>query len=161
MESGFRSDRGFDTTPVTKPGLRDRKYPRDFLRSVKMEGIGRLMTPIKGCPYIRYLGRNSYGFVRTPTVGDRELMARSSAAAKLMHSRMRRGMTIELTALLVERVFGNLNWTIVDTGGGLRSWQVDLYYGEDEPLGPGQLMARPRSTSFEYEYSHVRLTTAE
>ena len=26
-------------------------------------------------------------------------------------------------------------------------------YGEDEPLGPGRFMARPRGTTFEYAYS--------
>src|SRR5690348_2253271 len=39
-ESGFTSERGFDATPVTKPGLNGRTYPRDFLRSVKKEGFG-------------------------------------------------------------------------------------------------------------------------
>ena len=29
----------------------------------------------------------------------------------------------------------------MDTGGGLRRWQIDCYYGEDEPLGPGKFMA--------------------
>jgi hypothetical protein len=45
---------------------------------------------------------------------------------------------------------------VVDTGGGLRRWQIDLYWGEDEPLGPGRLMARPRGTEFEYGYSLVK-----
>src|ERR1051325_1561566 len=39
-ESGFTFERGFDATPVTKRGLQGRKYPRDFLRSVKKEGVG-------------------------------------------------------------------------------------------------------------------------
>ena len=41
----------------------------------------------------------------------------------------------------------------MDTGGGLRRWQMDCYYGDDEPLGPGHLMARPRGTTFEYAYA--------
>jgi len=45
-ESGFTFERGFDATPVTKPGLHGRKYPRDFLRSVKKEGFGRITTPV-------------------------------------------------------------------------------------------------------------------
>jgi hypothetical protein len=53
-ESGFTFERGFDATPVTKPGLRGRKYPRDFLRSVKKEGFGRIVTPVNGRHYIRY-----------------------------------------------------------------------------------------------------------
>jgi hypothetical protein len=47
-ESGFTFERGFDATPVTKPGLQGRKYPRDFLRSVKKEGFGRITTPLTG-----------------------------------------------------------------------------------------------------------------
>jgi hypothetical protein len=54
-------------------------------------------------------------------------------------------------------VFGSTRWKIVDTGGGLRRWQIDCYYGEDEPLGPGKFMARPRGTTFEYAYSTVRI----
>ncbi len=46
-ESGFTFERGFDATPVTKRGLRGRKYPRDFLRSVKKEGFGRIVTPVE------------------------------------------------------------------------------------------------------------------
>ncbi|HSS16992.1 MAG TPA: hypothetical protein VLQ29_08420, partial [Candidatus Dormibacteraeota bacterium] len=52
-ESGFVFERGFDATPVTKSGLRGRKYPRDFLRSVKKEGFGRIVTPVNGRNYIR------------------------------------------------------------------------------------------------------------
>ena len=51
-ESGFTFERGFDATPVTKPGLHGRKYPRDFLRSVKKEGFGRITTPVNGRYYI-------------------------------------------------------------------------------------------------------------
>src|SRR2546423_5545649 len=42
MESGFTAERGFDATPVSKSGLRGLTYSRDFLRSVKKEGVGRL-----------------------------------------------------------------------------------------------------------------------
>ncbi|MGH8100989.1 MAG: hypothetical protein ACREIW_06810, partial [Chthoniobacterales bacterium] len=55
VESGFTSARGFDATPVTKPGLHGRKYPRDFLCSVKKEGFGRVAAPVNGQHYIRYV----------------------------------------------------------------------------------------------------------
>jgi len=55
-------------------------------------------------------------------------------------------------------VFRSNRWKIMDTGGGLRRWQIDCYYGEDEPLGPGKFMGRPRATSFEYGYANVRIT---
>ena len=109
-ESGFTFERGFDATPVTKPGLHGRTYPRDFLRSVKKEGFGRITAAVNGRNYIRYNGGGSFAFASRPT------------------------------------------------GGGLRRWQIDLYYGEDEPLGPGRFMARPRGTTFEYAYSEGRIS---
>ena len=39
----------------------------------------------------------------------------------------------------------------------LRRWQVDCYFGEDEPLGPGKFMGRPRATTFEYAYANARI----
>jgi hypothetical protein len=156
-ESGFTFERGFDATPITKPGLHGRKYPRDFLRSVKKEGFGRIMIPISGRNYIRYNGGDSFAFASIPTGGGGTLVARFSAAAKLGQSGLRRGAIIEMPSPTVREVFGSTRWKIVDTGGGLRRWQVDLYYGEDEPLGPGRFMGRPRGTTFEYAYSDARL----
>ena len=157
MESGFTFDRGFDATPVTKPGLHRHKYPRDFLRSVKKEGCGRITTPVTGRHYIRYNRGNSYSFTSYPSSGGGALVRRFSAAAKLGQSGLRRGAVIETFSPTVRKVFGSTRWKIVDTGGGLRRWQVDCYYGEDEPLRPGKLMARPRRTTFEYAYSTARI----
>ena len=81
-ESGFTFERGFDATPVTKPGLHGRKYPRDFLRSVKKEGFGRIVTPVNGRNYIRYNGGDSYAFASHPTGGGGVLVPRFSAAMK-------------------------------------------------------------------------------
>jgi len=158
MESGFTFERGFDAALVTKPGLHGRKYPRDFLRSVKKEGFGRIITPVNGRNYIRYNGRDSFGFALRPAGGGGNLVPRFSAAAKLGQSGLHRGVIIETPASTVRQVFGSTRWRIVDTGGGLRKWQVDLYYGEDEPLGPGRFMARPRGTTFEYAYSDAKVS---
>ncbi len=57
---------------------------------------------------------------------------------------------------IVQKYFAN-HLHIVDTGSGLQRWQVDLYWGEDEPRGPGDLMARPRGTTFEYAFSEVEV----
>jgi hypothetical protein len=158
MESGFTSERGFDATPVTKPGLHGRRYPRDFLRSVKKEGFGRMREPVNGHNYMRYNGGESFAFGSRPTGGGGVLVARYSAAVKAGQASLRRGAMIETTDSTVRRVFGSTRWKIVDTGGGLRRWQVDLYWGEDEPLGPGRFMARPRGTTFEYAYSYARIS---
>ena len=44
----------------------------------------------------------------------------------------------------------------MDTGGGLRRWQIDCYYGEDEPLGPGKLHG---TTARDYLRVRVRQRT--
>src|SRR5437660_2194528 len=158
MESGFTFERGFDAALVTKPGLHGNAYPRDFLRSVKKEGFGRIITPVNGRNYIRYNGGDSFAFASRPTGGGGSLVARFSAATKPGQSGLRHGVIIETPSSTVREIFGSTRWKIVDTGGGLRRWQIDLYYGEDEPLGPGRFMARPRGTTFEYAYSEGRIS---
>src|SRR5947208_7816901 len=69
VESGFTFERGFDAKPITKPGLHGRTYPRDFLRSVKKEGFGRIVTAVSGHHYIRYNGGASFACASHPTVG--------------------------------------------------------------------------------------------
>jgi hypothetical protein len=156
-ESGFTFERGFDATRVTKRGLHGRTYPRDFLRSVMKEGYGRIAVPVNGHNYIKYVGGNSYAYASSgPSGGGGTLVPRFSAAAKLSGP-LRRGWVLETSSAEVQRVFGSSRWKIVDTGGGLRRWQIDCYYGEDEPLGPGRLMGRPRATTFEYAYAAARL----
>ncbi|MBA2433079.1 MAG: hypothetical protein H0V56_13350 [Chthoniobacterales bacterium] len=66
---------------------------------------------------------------------------------------------LETSAPEVEEIFGSTEWKIIDTGGGLRRWQLDLYWGEDEPRAPDSL-GRPRGTEFEYAYSEVKISTA-
>lgn len=157
-ESGFTTERGFDATPVTKPGLHGRKYPRDFLVSVRKEGFGRLREPVNGCAYIRYNGGRSYGYARHVVGrGMAPLTPRFSAATRRGQRGLGYGTAIETPALEVQRIFGSTSWKIVDTGGGLRRWQIDLYWGEDEPLGSGRLMVRPRGTEFEYAYSEAKV----
>ena len=156
-ESGFTFERGFDATPITKPGLHGRKYPRDFLRSVKKEGFGRITTPVNGRNYIRYNDGGSYAFASDVTGGGGVLVPRYSAALKGGHGGLRRGAVIETTSPELQKIFGSNRWKIMDTGGGLRRWQIDCYFGEDEPLGPGRLQGRPRATSFEYAYANARI----
>jgi hypothetical protein len=156
-ESGFTFERGFDATLVTKPGLHGRKYPRDFLRSVKKEGVGWITTPVNGRHYIRYNDGNSYAFTSHPTGGGGVLVPRYSAALKFAEGQLRRGAVVETASPEIQKVFGSNRWKIMDTGGGLRRWQIDCYFGEDEPLGPGKLQGRPRATTFEYAYANARI----
>jgi hypothetical protein len=157
MESGFTAARGFDVTPVTKPGLHRRTYPRDFLRAVKKEGFGRIAISVNGRNYIRYNGGNSYAFASNPSGGGGSLVPRLSAAARRGQSGLRHGVTIETSGATIKEIFRSTRWKIIDTGGGLRRWQIDLYWGDDEPRGPGRLMARPSGTAFEYAYSEAKV----
>ena len=157
MESGYTAGRGFDATPTTRPGLGGRKYPHDFLRAVKKEGFGRLSEPVNGCNYVRYNGGRSYVFAKHVVGrGTDPLVPRFSAATRRGQSGLGYGVALETLGVEVKKVFNSTNWKVIDTGGGLRRWQIDLYWGEDEPLGPGRFMARPSGTEFEYTYSLVR-----
>jgi hypothetical protein len=157
MESGFTAERGFDAALITRPGLNGRKFPRDFLVSVKKEGFGRIRQPVNGCNYMRYNGGKSYAFVKHVVGrGTDPLVSRFSAATRRGQRGLGYGVVLETFEPTVQKIFGSTHWKIIDTGGGLRRWQIDLYWGEDEPLGPGRLMARPRGTEFEYAYSVVK-----
>jgi hypothetical protein len=158
-ESGFTAARGFDAMPVTKPGLNGRKYPRDFLRAVAKEGFGRIITTVNGKQYLRYNGHHSFAFASRPMAGVEVLLPRVSAAVRPRHPGLVRGNTVEILSPQLRAGFGNTRWKIVDTGEGLHHWQVDCYWGDDEPLGPGELMSRPRGASFEYAYAILRVLT--
>jgi hypothetical protein len=156
MESGFTAQRGFDMTPVTAGGLRVRHYPREFLSAVKKEGFGRIATPVDGLNYIRYNGGGEYRFAAHPIGrGANILMSRSSAAARKGKYGFPHGTELTVLDDAINEVFRTARWQIVDTGGALERWQLDLYWGDDEPLGPGPLTARPRGTNFEYGYALV------
>lgn len=157
-ESGFTAGRGFDTRMTTRPGLRGRKYPRDFLLAVKKEGIGRINLPVDGHHYILYKSGRSYRFADRPVGRASEsLIARFSAAVRGGQKHLPNGHEVTLTDRTVQKIFRSKHFHIIDTGGGLRRWQIDLYWGEDDPLGPGNLMARPRGTTFEYAYSEAEV----
>src|SRR5450759_2153437 len=98
MESGFTFERGFDATPITKPGLHGRTYPRDFLRSVKKEGFGQITTPVNARHYIRYSSSNSYAFASHPTGGGGVLVDRYSAAIKSAQGALRHGAIVETSS---------------------------------------------------------------
>jgi hypothetical protein len=157
-ESGFTAARGFNARMETRRGLKGHKYPRDFLLAVKKEGVGRIKQAVEGYNYIRFKGGRSYGFVRQPVGrGTEPLAARFSAATRRGQKGLGFGNEVVVADRTVREVFKNNRWRIVDTGGGLHHWQIDFYWGEDEPLGPGNLMGRPRGTTFEYAYSEARV----
>jgi hypothetical protein len=157
-ESGFTAARGFDARMETRRGLKGRKYPRDFFAAVMKEGIGRIKQPVDGFNYIRYHRGRTFRFTRQPVGrGTVPLVPRFSAATRRGQKGLGYGTEVFITDRHVQEIFRSTRFRVVDTGGGLHRWQIDLYWGEDEPLGPGKLMARPRGTTFEYAYSEVRV----
>jgi len=157
-ESGFTAARGFDARMETRPGLKGRKYPRDFLLAVKKEGIGRISQSVNGHQYICFKGGRSYRFAERPVDrGTEPLVARFSAAVRGGQEHLPNRRELVLADHTVQKAFRSKRFQIVDTGGGLHRWQIDLYWGEDDPLGPGNLMARPRGTTFEYAYSEAQV----
>ena len=155
-ESGFTAERGFDVTPVAAPGLQGRKFSRDFLAAVKLEGFGRVSEPLKGLHYIRYQGRGRYSFAEHPLGRGTTVLAPRQSAAVRGQKFLKPGQVVVIEDLEIRRIFGSTEWTVADTGGGLRRWQLDLYWGEDEPLGE-QFLARPRGTTFEYGYAEAKI----
>jgi len=155
-ESGFTAERGFDVTPVAARGLKGRKFSRDFLAAVKLEGFGRVNEPMKGLNYIRYQGRGRYSFAAQPLGrGTTVLVPRQSAAAR-GRKFLKPGQILVIEDAEIRKIFGSNEWTIADTGGGLRRWQLDLYWGEDEPMAP-QSLGRPKGTTFEYGYAEAKV----
>jgi hypothetical protein len=153
-ESGFTAERGFDDTQVSAPGLMGRKYPAAFLEAVRREGFGRLTEPVNGRDFLQYVGGGRYQFAKA-ALGNRGnvLVARTSCAISKSNPFLRRGQVLRIDSPTVQQVTGSSEWRIEDTGGGLHPLQIDLYWGEDDPLGPvGRMRARPAGTRMEYAF---------
>jgi hypothetical protein len=153
-ESGFTAERGFDDTRVSAPGLKGRKYPAAFLEAVKREGFGRLGEPVNGQAYLQYVGGGRYQFAKA-ALGNRGnvLVPRVSCAVSKSNPFLRRGQVLQIQSPTVEEVTGSREWRVEDTGGGLHPLQIDLYWGEDDPLGAvGRMRARPAGTRMEYAF---------
>lgn len=159
-ESGFTAERGFDATPTTAPGLDGRTYAHDFLAAVKKEGFGRLVTPVEGLNYLRWVGDGSYAYAKVPLGRRGEVLEpRRSCAISGRNKFLSQHDTIRIKSPIVNAEMGNDEWFICDTGGGVHPLQIDLYWGEDEPRGAvGRQRARPAGTSMEYSFE-VEVTT--
>jgi hypothetical protein len=153
-ESGFSAERGFDVTPVVAAGLGGRSYARSFLQAVKKEGFGRLREPVNGRDYIQYVSNGRYQFARAPLGSHGNvLVPRKSCAISSKNPHLRQRMKVLIQSPQLQEVFGEGEWEIADVGGGIHPLQIDLYWGEDEPLGAvGRQRARPAGTRMEYDF---------
>jgi len=144
-QTGFNASEGFDMTPETRAGLKNQKFPRDFLLAVEKEGFGRLEKPYEGKQYIRY-SSGAWGFADHPTDNkQRPLVAKSSCAVSRKQKLLARECRFKISAANAPPDFERLSWTVADTGSGLAEEQIDLYWGEDDPLGPRKKLTRPKS----------------
>ncbi|MFT5470786.1 MAG: hypothetical protein ACI8UO_005917 [Verrucomicrobiales bacterium] len=129
-ESGFVGANGFDMTPDKR--LRGRVFPKSYVNAVRVEGFGRLAEPTSGgSDYINYEG----GYYKR-TLGNRNntLVDRTSAAVYRRHPLLGKGTPLRTFDPFIYNCFGGSNFECADTGGGLAHAQIDLYWGEDDPL---------------------------
>jgi len=142
LETGFRAERGFDLTPKAMKGSRGKRFPADFVRSVLMEGFGRVAEPVKEKSYLAYDGR-----FHKRILGNRgnELVPRSSIAVNTRNPLVPSGRKVWVLDPEIYNQFGAMLYEVADTGGGLFRNQIDLYWGEDNPRGPGSGIARAAS----------------
>jgi len=142
LETGFHATRGFDPTPKGMRGSGGKTFPADFVRSVVMEGFGRVADPVKGKPYLAYNGR-----YHKRILGNRgnELIPRQSIAVNTKNPLVPPGGKVWVLDPEIYNQFGASLYEVADTGGGLFRNQIDLYWGEDNPRGPGSGIARAAS----------------
>jgi hypothetical protein len=148
-ESGFTREGGFDLAPETRPGLNDRKFARDFLRAVQVEGFGRLKEPVDGKWYVRYWSKE-WGYIEEPVDQHQHpLVARQSCAISQPHELVQPDAWLRIRCPSLPPDFDILRWRVSDTGSRLEPRQLDLYWGEDDPLGPGKKVSCPKGGNFD------------
>lgn len=142
FETGFSADRGFDLTPKVMKGAGGRRFGADFIRATIMEGFARLAEPVNGKPYLAYNGK-----FHARILGNRgnELVPRESIAVNTKNPLVPSRRKVWVLDPEVYNQFGAALYRVDDTGGGLFRNQIDLYWGEDDPRGPGSGVARAAS----------------
>jgi hypothetical protein len=141
-EAGFTKERGFDVRPDSLRALRSKKYAADFVKATYVEGFGRLAEPVNGRPYLSYDGK-----FHTRILGNRNntLLDRESIAVHRGNPLFSKTTRTWILDPELYNQFGATRFQVGDTGGGLYRSQIDLYWGEDDPLGPGADIWRPAS----------------
>lgn len=137
-ESGFTKAGGYNVTPVSPKGL-SRSFPADFVKATGIEGFGKLANSSQ---YLKYDGTWGY---RERILGNRNntLIDRESLAVHRGNPLFSPGARVWILDPELYNTFGSLRYRTADTGGGLYRSQIDIYWGEDDPLGPGADIWRP------------------
>ncbi len=147
-ESGFVPGKGFDLHPVSKHGLRGRKFATDFLRAVQMEGHG-LLAHMQGRYSYIYYCNGSWGYTDLPRgIKQTALIPLQSCAVSFETFRSRHGEWFKVQQNQLPSKLEAAIWQVVDVGGNVNRQQIDLYWGEDNPRGSGSKIYLPAGTSF-------------
>lgn len=162
-EAGFTAARGFNVTPVpiSIEGT-THNCKSDFIEAIKTEGIGRLENPVT--VRRKQGGRNvdvTLNYVKTDNVGrtfaalpfpvgqaNIPLVPKVSCAVSRSPRVIPFKATIRVVDDYIYSKFENSIFQVHDTGG-LDQYQIDLYWGEDDPRAPGRRgILRPLGTDF-------------
>ncbi len=137
-QGGFLAERGFDTS---QRWLGGKPYGYDFYQATRMEGFSRL----KDTTYLPYLNYQGKRYAKILGDHGNELIDRESVAVHRGNSLLGYHSRLWILDPLIYNQFGAIRFKIADTGGGLWKSQIDLYWGEDDPMGPGPGIWRPAS----------------
>jgi hypothetical protein len=144
IESGFTREDGFDVALVTRSGLRGKLFPKDFLKAVEIEGFGRMVEAFEGKSYVKCC-RGVWGYAAEPL--DRKgqpLQPQCSTAIAYAYEMVQFQSAFRVRAEGLPPAFLDARWIVSDTGSALQPQQIDFYWGEDAPLGPGRRLSRPK-----------------
>lgn len=140
-ESGFTREGGFNVLSTRPRGL-SQAFPADFVKATQIEGFGRIAEADESNRYLKYDGRWGY---HHRILGNRNntLLDRESIAVHRGNPLFASGRRVWILDPAFYNTFGALRFEVADTGGGLYRSQIDLYWGEDDPLAPGIDIWRP------------------
>lgn len=165
-QSGFTAAKGFDMTlKDVKIGGVVYQLPHEFLQASQYEGWGEMTTAINGMFYIFPRGQDDGSWTATLSavpVGQKNipLVPKGSTASGATHKIFPLQTVVKVKSDTVQTVFGNQNFTVVDTGEEVSGMHFDLYLGVDDPKGPGLVQRKlPASTSYEEENVLVEIVS--
>lgn len=143
-ETGFTPERGFNPAKETRSRLGGKKFSVDFLKASAIEGFGEMEDAYQSQQFIKYTGTWGY---HNRILGNRNntLLDRESLAVHRKNPLFSTGTRVWILDNELYNSFGAMRYQIGDTGGGLYKSQIDVYWGQDDPLGPGVDVYRPAS----------------
>jgi 3D (Asp-Asp-Asp) domain-containing protein len=123
---------------------------RDFRSRLYLEGCGKVNTASNGMNILVYQhDPQVYDYASQPEgTGGTPLVAKSSCAvdATVAPKILKKGKVLYIKNAEVTTEFGNNKFTIVDTGGMVNGFHLDLYWGIDDPNPDDS--SRPAGTNF-------------